>query len=84
MTQIMNRIKSAFKTITSNDETEKSEDKSMPFSITGTEEKVAKKMKKSKLTINNWENGKTEIDYANLITLCNLYSVTIDDIVLPY
>jgi transcriptional regulator with XRE-family HTH domain len=48
------------------------------------QEKVAKKMKKSKLTINNWENGKTEIDYANLITLCNLYSVTIDDIVLPY
>jgi len=43
MTQIMNRIKSAFKTITSNDETEKSEDKSMPFSITGTEEKIAKK-----------------------------------------
>nr|UVY58700.1 MAG: helix-turn-helix domain protein [Bacteriophage sp.] len=48
------------------------------------QEKVAKKMKKSKLTINNWENGKTEIDYANLITLCKLYSVTIDDIVLPY
>ena len=40
MTQIMNRIKSAFKTITSNDETEKSEDNSMPFSITGTKEKV--------------------------------------------
>ena len=47
MTQIMNRIKSAFKTITSNDETEKSEDKSMPFSITGTEEKVAKKIEKN-------------------------------------
>ena len=47
MTQIMNRIKSAFKTITSNDETEKSEDKSMPFSITETEEKVAKKIEKN-------------------------------------
>ena len=47
MTQIMNRIKSAFKTITSNDETEKSEDKSMPFSITGTEEKIAKKIEKN-------------------------------------
>ena len=47
MTQIMNRIKSAFKTITSNDETEKSEDKSMPFSITGTEEKVTKKVEKN-------------------------------------
>ncbi|WP_335942701.1 high mobility group protein 1 [Fusobacterium polymorphum] len=47
MTQIINRIKSAFKTITLNDETEKSEDKSMPFSITGTEEKVAKKVEKN-------------------------------------
>ena len=47
MTQIMNRIKSAFKTITSNDETEKSEDKYMQFSITGTEEKVAKKIEKN-------------------------------------
>ena len=47
MTQIMNRIKSAFKTITSNDEIEKSEDNSMPFSITGTEEKVTKKSEKN-------------------------------------
>ena len=46
MTQIMNRIKSAFKTITSNDEIEKSEDNSMPFSVTGTE-KVAKKIEKN-------------------------------------
>ena len=45
MTQIMNRIKSAFKTITSNDE--KQEDSSMPFSVTGTEEKVAKKIEKN-------------------------------------
>ncbi|HCE31920.1 hypothetical protein [Fusobacterium sp.] len=46
MVEIMNRIKSAFKTITSNDETEKSEDNSMPFSVTGTE-KVAKKVEKN-------------------------------------
>ncbi|MHB9313072.1 high mobility group protein 1 [Fusobacterium polymorphum] len=46
MTQIMNRIKSAFKTITSSDETEKIEDNSMPFSVTGTE-KVAKKVEKN-------------------------------------
>ena len=45
---------------------------------------VAKKMKKSKVTINNWENGKTEIDYGNLTELCRLYSVTMDDIILPY
>ena len=47
MAEIMQKIKSAFKSITSNDETEKSEDKSMPFSITGTEEKVAKKIEKN-------------------------------------
>lgn len=46
MVEIMNRIKSAFKTITSSDETEKIEDNSMPFSVTGTE-KVAKKVEKN-------------------------------------
>ena len=48
------------------------------------QENVAKKMEKSKVTINNWENGKTEIDYGNLTELCRLYSVTMDDIILPY
>lgn len=48
------------------------------------QENVANKMKKSKVTINNWENGKTEIDYGNLTELCRLYSVTMDDIILPY
>ena len=48
------------------------------------QENVAKKMKKSKVTINNWENGKTEIDYGNLTELCRLYSVTMDDIIFPY
>ena len=46
------------------------------------QENVAKKMKKSKVTINNWENGKTEIDYGNLTELCRLYSLTLDDIIL--
>lgn len=41
-------------------------------------------MNKSKTTINNWENGKTEIDLGNLKTLCSLYNVTIDDIFLPF
>jgi len=48
------------------------------------QEEVARKMKKSKVTINNWENGKTEIDYGNLNELCRLYSITMDDILLPY
>ena len=47
MVEIMQKIKSAFKSITSNDETEKVEGNSMPFSVTGTEEKVAKKVEKS-------------------------------------
>ena len=46
MVEIMKRIKSAFKSITSSDETEKIEDNSMPFSVTGTE-KVAKKVEKN-------------------------------------
>lgn len=45
MVEIMQKIKSAFKSITSNDE--KQEDRFMPFSVTGTEEKVAKKVEKS-------------------------------------
>ena len=56
----MAEIKSAFKTITSNDETEKSEDKSMPFSITGTEEKVAKKIEKNEYE--GFANGFPEWD----------------------
>ena len=47
MAEIIQKIKSAFKSITSNDETEKVEDSSMPFSVTGTEEKVAKKVEKN-------------------------------------
>ena len=47
MVEIMQKIKSAFKSITSSDETEKIEDNSMPFSITGTEEKVTKKIEKN-------------------------------------
>ena len=46
MVEIMNRIKSAFKSITSSDETEKIEDNSMPFSVTGTE-KATKKVEKN-------------------------------------
>ena len=45
MVEIMQKIKSAFKSITSSDE--KQEDSSMPFSVTGTEEKVAKKIEKN-------------------------------------
>ena len=45
MVEIMQKIKSAFKSITSSDE--KQEDSSMPFSVTGTEEKGIKKIEKN-------------------------------------
>ena len=47
MAEIIQKIKSAFKSITSSDETEKVEDNSMPFSVTGTEEKGIKKIEKN-------------------------------------
>ena len=47
MAEIIQKIKSAFKSITSNDETEKAKDSSMQFSVTGTEEKIAKKVEKN-------------------------------------
>lgn len=49
-----------------------------------TQADVAKALRKSKQTIVNWENGKTEIDLGNLQALCNLYSLTVDDILLPF
>lgn len=45
---------------------------------------VAKKLKKNKQTIVNWENGKTVIDVANFAALCNLYKVDKEYILLPY
>ncbi len=45
---------------------------------------VAKKLKKNKQTIVNWENGKTVIDAANFAALCNLYKVDKEYILLPY
>ena len=49
-----------------------------------TQADVAKALRKSKQTIVNWENGKTEIDLGNLQALCNLYSLTVGDILLPF
>ena len=49
-----------------------------------TQADVAKALRKSKQTVVNWENGKTEIDLGNLQALCDLYSLTVDDILLPF
>ncbi len=48
-----------------------------------TQSEVAKKLKKNKQTIVNWENGKTEIDIGNFLTLCQLYKVDKANIFLP-
>ncbi len=48
-----------------------------------TQEEVAKTLRKSKNTINSWENGKTEIDKANFDALCRLYKISGDVVFLP-
>ena len=49
-----------------------------------TQEYIAKELKKSKTTINNWENGKTSPDKGNFESLCRIYDVSTDDIILPF
>ena len=49
-----------------------------------TQDDVAKKMSKSKQTIGSWENGRTAIDAANLVALCEIYGVSVDDIYFPH
>lgn len=48
-----------------------------------TQEAVAAMLKKSKVTIINWEKGKTSIDKGNFDALRRLYSVDEDNIFLP-
>lgn len=49
-----------------------------------TTEEVAKKIGKSRPTINKWENGTVKIDRANLYLLSEIYKISIDNIFLPY
>lgn len=48
-----------------------------------TQTQVAGKVGVIKETILNWENGKTKIKTIQLMALCQLYGVSIDDIILP-
>lgn len=48
-----------------------------------TQSDIASKCRKNKATIVAWENGKTQIDKANLIFLCKLYKMKETDIFLP-
>lgn len=42
-----------------------------------TQEDVARAMHKSKVTINEWENGKRKIKAVDLMSLCEMYGVPI-------
>lgn len=48
-----------------------------------TQTQAAIKAGKNKMTISNWENGKSPIDSFSLKKLCAIYGVTIGDIFLP-
>lgn len=48
-----------------------------------TQKQVAKAMKVTKETISNWERGKTAPTAPQLLSLCELYKVTVSDIFLP-
>jgi transcriptional regulator with XRE-family HTH domain len=48
-----------------------------------TQAEVAAALKKSKVTINAWEQGKARIDLANFKMLCDLYKMPESAIVLP-
>lgn len=45
-----------------------------------TQNDVAKIIKKATQTVVNWENGRTQIDSANLAMLCSIYNISPDNI----
>ena len=46
-------------------------------------DEVAKKIKKNKGTIINWEKGRTSISIQDFDELCKLYNISKDNIILP-
>lgn len=48
-----------------------------------TQGQAAEKLGVIKETILNWENGKTRVGTIQLMALCQLYGISIDDIILP-
>jgi transcriptional regulator with XRE-family HTH domain len=45
-----------------------------------TQDQVAEKIMVSRVTISNWENGKSLPDVVSLISLSDLYSISLDDL----
>ena len=48
-----------------------------------TQEQVTKLMGRNKQTIVNWESGKTEISFGDVLRLCQIYDVPIEYIRCP-
>lgn len=48
-----------------------------------TQKEVADRIGVSETTIFNWENGKNKMPLEGLVKLANLYSMSIDDFLLP-
>ena len=48
-----------------------------------TQDEAAERMGKTKQTIVNWENGRTEIRYKDLVKLSEIYDMPIEYIRLP-
>ena len=48
-----------------------------------TQDEAAERMGKSKQTIVNWENGKAEIKYRDLIKLSKIYDMPVEYIKMP-
>ena len=46
-------------------------------------DEVARKMQKNKVTIINWEKGRTSMKVPEFEELCNLYKISKDYIILP-
>lgn len=46
-------------------------------------QEVADKINKDRSTISNWERGKVEMRVKDFLTLCKLYNVPMDSIILP-
>ena len=48
-----------------------------------TQAEVAEKLRISKQTVNNWENGKSSPSFATLNTLAGMYRIPVEYIFLP-
>lgn len=44
---------------------------------------VAKRLRKGKQTLSNWETGRSKIDAETFLELCRMYNVKPSDIFLP-